>query len=147
MFFKECIFIFAGNADKPHKSCLSGYVSQNKCSICLQNSSTLSYQYCPVHSASEPSDSGLVFSLKPILIYLKCRKGAVSSYIHPFINKKLLQIIDGVPLEDVICEINLNILLRGVWYGCSNFLNIYKPVLYNIFGYMVVKNFQFSKVC
>lgn len=82
---------------------------------------------------------GWYSSLKPILIYLKCRKGAVSSYIHPFINKKLLQI--GVPLEDVICEINLNILLIGVLYGCSNFLFCI------IFGNMIVENFQFSKAC
>ncbi|CAJ1969553.1 unnamed protein product [Sphenostylis stenocarpa] len=40
----------------------------------------------------------------PILIYLKCKKGAVSSYIHPFINKKLLQICDGLPAENVTCE-------------------------------------------
>ena len=60
MFFKVCIFIFAGNADKPNKSCLSGYVLEDKCSICLRNPSILSYQHCLVHSASEPSDSGFV---------------------------------------------------------------------------------------
>nr|KYP70024.1 NuA3 HAT complex component NTO1 [Cajanus cajan] len=43
--------------------------------------------------------------LKPSVIYLKCRKkDAISSYIHPYINKKLMQIRDGVPLDDIICS-------------------------------------------
>ena len=55
--------------------------------------------------------------LKPSFTYLKCRKkDAISSYIHPYINKKLLQIRDGVPLEDIICKIDLNIFKRClVW--------------------------------
>ncbi|KAK7353481.1 hypothetical protein VNO80_18928 [Phaseolus coccineus] len=100
-----------GNDDKPRKSCLSGYVSEDKCSICFRNPSMLSYQHCHVHSASEPSDSGYI-------------KGAVSSYIHPFINKKLLQI--GVPLEDVICSSdkrNSGLVESFGASGCSNSQN------------------------
>ncbi|KAK7353480.1 hypothetical protein VNO80_18927 [Phaseolus coccineus] len=99
------------NDDKPRKSCLSGYVSEDKCSICLRNPSMLSYQQCLVHFALEPSDSGFI-------------KGAVSSYIHSFINKKLLQI--RVPLEDVICSSdkrNSGLVESFGASGCSNSQN------------------------
>jgi hypothetical protein len=35
---------------------------------------------------------------------------AISSYIHPYINKKLLQIRDGLPSGDLMGEIDLNII-------------------------------------
>ncbi|KAG5036295.1 Protein Jade-1 [Glycine soja] len=69
----------------------SGCVSEDKSTACLQNASVLS-DHCVVHSASEPPDFGFI------------KKDAISSYIHPYINKKLLQIRDGVPLEDIICS-------------------------------------------
>ncbi|XP_029126709.1 uncharacterized protein LOC109795723 isoform X2 [Cajanus cajan] len=39
-------------------------------------------------------------------IFVICfiKKDAISSYIHPYINKKLMQIRDGVPLDDIICS-------------------------------------------
>ncbi|XP_028235815.1 uncharacterized protein LOC114415367 isoform X4 [Glycine soja] len=67
----------------------SGCVSAGNSTACLQNASVLS-DHCLVHSASEPPDFGFI------------KKDAISSYIHPYINKKLLQIRDGVPLEDII---------------------------------------------
>ncbi|RZC06864.1 uncharacterized protein LOC114415367 isoform X2 [Glycine soja] len=69
----------------------SGCVSAGNSTACLQNASVLS-DHCLVHSASEPPDFGFI------------KKDAISSYIHPYINKKLLQIRDGVPLEDIICS-------------------------------------------
>ncbi|CAJ1974169.1 unnamed protein product [Sphenostylis stenocarpa] len=102
-----------GNADKPYRSCVTGYNTEDKSTTCLQNPTTHSYQHCLVHSASEPSDSGFI-------------KGAVSSYIHPFINKKLLQIRDGLPSEDVICSgdnRNSNLLESFGASGCSNSQN------------------------
>ncbi|KAK7353135.1 hypothetical protein VNO80_18575 [Phaseolus coccineus] len=51
-------------------------------------------------------------------------KGAVSSYIHPFINKKLPQL--GVPLEDVICSSdkkNSGLVESFGASGCSNSQN------------------------
>uniref|UniRef100_A0A0R0JFD0 PHD-type domain-containing protein n=1 Tax=Glycine max TaxID=3847 RepID=A0A0R0JFD0_SOYBN len=69
----------------------SGCVSAGNSTACLLNASVLS-DHCLVHSASEPLDFGFI------------KKDAISSYIHPYINKKLLQIRDGVPLEDIICS-------------------------------------------
>ncbi|RDY04519.1 hypothetical protein CR513_11762 [Mucuna pruriens] len=70
-----------GNADKPYKSCFSGCISEDKSTGCMQNASMFSDQHCLVHSASEPPDSGFI------------KKDAISSsYIHPYISKKLLQI-------------------------------------------------------
>ncbi|XP_047179228.1 uncharacterized protein LOC124846061 isoform X1 [Vigna umbellata] len=54
-------------------------------------------------------------------------KGAISSYIHPFINKKLLQIQDGVPLENVISgstdKGNSGLVESFGASGCSNSQN------------------------
>ncbi|MCI05952.1 protein JADE-1, partial [Trifolium medium] len=50
----------------------------------------LSDQHYPAHSASEPPDPGFI------------KMEAISSYIHPYINKKLLQIRDGLPSEDLM---------------------------------------------
>ncbi|KAL2339843.1 hypothetical protein Fmac_007783 [Flemingia macrophylla] len=81
-----------GKADKPFKTCLSGHVSEDKSTACLEHVSMLSDPQCLAHSASEPPDSGFI------------KKDTISSYIHPYINKKLLQIRDGVPLEDIKCS-------------------------------------------
>ncbi|XP_061350490.1 uncharacterized protein LOC133295665 isoform X2 [Gastrolobium bilobum] len=111
-----------GNADKMQNS---GCVSEEKSTDCLQNSSMLSDQCCPVHSASEPPDSGFI-KVEPI-----------SSYIHPYINKKLLHIRDGVLLEDIICsreEGNSSLVESSGANGCSSSQNqqltsidIFKP--------------------
>ncbi|TKY74324.1 Jade-1 protein [Spatholobus suberectus] len=103
-----------GNADKHYKSCLSGCVSEDKSTACLQNASMLSDQHCLVHSAAEPPDSGFI------------KKDAISSYIHPYINKKLLQICDGVPSEDIIClsdEGNSSLVESFGASGCSSSQN------------------------
>lgn len=57
---------------------------------------------------------------------MKCRKiEAMSSYIHPQINKKLLRVRDGLPLEDVVGEI-FKYLLSGVWYNYYTFRIMFK---------------------
>ncbi|KAF7816909.1 Protein Jade-1 isoform A [Senna tora] len=91
-----------GNADKPCKSSLSGCVSEEKWK------------------------SGFIsaFSFKSQVSFcLLCRKiEENSSYIHPYISKKLLQIHDGVLSEDVICpkeEGNLYLDESLKTSGCS----------------------------
>ncbi|CAJ2644281.1 unnamed protein product [Trifolium pratense] len=76
-----------GNADEPYKSSLSVCVSEEKSTACLPNASDQDY---PAHSASEPPVPGFI------------KMEAISSYIHPYINKKLLQIRDGLPSEDLM---------------------------------------------
>ncbi|KAK7351150.1 hypothetical protein VNO77_10384 [Canavalia gladiata] len=103
-----------GNADKPDKSILSGCISEDKSSPCLRNASVLSDQ------PSEPPDSAEFH-------FMNCRKkDEVSSYIHPYINKKLQQIYDGVPLEDIICSSdhgNSSLVESPAASGCSSSQN------------------------
>ncbi|KAK7311584.1 hypothetical protein RJT34_09826 [Clitoria ternatea] len=98
----EDIIEVQGNADKP---CKSG--SEDKSATCLQNASMLSDQQCVVHSASEPPDSGLI------------KKDAMTSYIHPYINNKLLQICNGLPLEDIICSGDTGNFSKVEFFGAS----------------------------
>ncbi|XP_027362202.1 uncharacterized protein LOC113869883 isoform X2 [Abrus precatorius] len=77
-----------GNADKLYKSSLPGCVSEDKSCVCLQNASMLSDQPCPVHSALGLPDSGFI------------KKDTLSSYIHPYISKKLQQICGSSDQEN-----------------------------------------------
>ncbi|CAI8597455.1 unnamed protein product [Vicia faba] len=78
-----------GNADEPYKPSLSVCVPEQK-STNLQNASTVSDQHHPAHSASELRVPG------------SGKMEAISSYIHPYINKKLLQIRNCLAPEDLI---------------------------------------------
>ncbi|XP_058754200.1 uncharacterized protein LOC131627372 isoform X2 [Vicia villosa] len=79
-----------GNADKPYKPSLSVCVPDQKSTTYLQNASMLSDQHYPAHSASEPPVPG------------STKMEAISSYIHPYINKKLHHIRDCLAPEDLI---------------------------------------------
>ncbi|XP_004515667.1 uncharacterized protein [Cicer arietinum] len=79
-----------GNADELYKSSLSVCVSEQKPIACLQNASMLSDQHYTAHSASETPISGFI------------KMDAISSYIHPYIDKKLMQIRDGLPMGDIL---------------------------------------------
>lgn len=79
-----------GNADDPYKSSSSVCVSEQNSTACLQNASMLSDPHIPAHSASEPPLPGFI------------KMEAISSYAHPYINKKLLQIRNGLPSENLM---------------------------------------------
>ncbi|KAE9603902.1 putative chromatin regulator PHD family [Lupinus albus] len=79
------------SADISFKSSISGCVLDEESTTCLQNSSMLSDQQCPLHPASKPPDSGFI------------KKEVISCYVHPYIKKTLQQVRDGVPLDDIIC--------------------------------------------
>ncbi|KAK7275707.1 hypothetical protein RIF29_16829 [Crotalaria pallida] len=72
------------NTDEPHKSSLTGSISDEKLTVSLQNASMFSDQHLPIYSNSEAPDSGSI------------RVEGISSYIHPYISKKLLS-------EDILC--------------------------------------------
>ncbi|KAI4337757.1 hypothetical protein L6164_016134 [Bauhinia variegata] len=87
----ECTFPEGqGIEDKPHKSRLSGSVPEDNFTVCLQNASAFEDHLYPVHSASESPAPGSI------------KKEATSSYIHPYISKKLLQIHNWMLSKDII---------------------------------------------
>ncbi|CAL5202912.1 unnamed protein product [Lathyrus oleraceus] len=98
-----------GNADEPYKPSLSLCVPEQK-STNLQNASMLSDLQYPSHSASEPPDPGSM------------KMETISSYIHPYINKKLLQIHDCLVPEDLIglSGYRNSLVESSVANSCSN---------------------------
>ncbi|KAI4307329.1 hypothetical protein L6164_030530 [Bauhinia variegata] len=79
-------------ADKPYKSSFSRSIPEENFAVCWQNASVFEDQLCPVHSAMESLPPGFI------------KKEATSSYIHPYIGKKL-QIHNCMVSKDNICPV------------------------------------------
>ncbi|MED6131358.1 hypothetical protein PIB30_008948 [Stylosanthes scabra] len=96
-----------GNEDKPHKSNLSECVSEEMSKLYLQNGSMFCDGFCPLYSAAKLPDCGSI------------KVEASSSYIHPSI-KKLLQIHNGVNLEDISgpCEKSISTWVKSAGSSC-----------------------------
>ncbi|CAK8566289.1 unnamed protein product [Lathyrus sativus] len=128
-----------GNADEPYKPSLSLCVPEQKSTTYLQNASMLSDQHYPAHFASEPPDPG------------STKMEAISSYIHPYINKKLLQIRDCLAPENLIglSGYRNSLVESSVTNSCSNrenqqliYTDVYKPDQVKIEELVKDKNLQ-----